>query len=312
MAGFCQLRKRNEFTYPRHEYDALAKAEPAPILITRSESGGSAKATRNSCRSYQNLDKLLSPRCALILSACAASLQLTACDRSPREPASTVESKPAANNVIEEPIYAFDGEAAAGIRTPRGVVIGKQIIHGGFASGWYRTSITERKDGGTERIISGDGFSLTIEKGECRRSASNPDRVIARSGPYPFELCGGPRIPILAMAGSTWQLETFDGHPAPIGRVVAATLTFRRDGRIEGTSGCNDIGSTIRWRQGLFRTGGARISAVTLAPCDDEAANQMGSSFWHKFRGVRSWKRVNDRLQITFSDGGDATFSFLI
>jgi heat shock protein HslJ len=240
------------------------------------------------------------------------SLLLAACDRGANVPKPAAGSEPTAHAAVEEPVYAFDGEVAAGVRTPRGVIVGKQIIHGGFASGWYRTSITEQKGGETERVINGDGFSLTIEKGQCRRSASNPDRVIARSGPYPFELCGGTRIPILAMAGTTWQLETLDGRPVPAGRVVAATLTFRRDGRIEGTSGCNDMGSTIRWRQGLFRTGGAKITAMTLVPCEDEAADQTGANFWGKFRSARSWKRANDSLQITFADGTDATFRFLI
>lgn len=241
-----------------------------------------------------------------------ASLHLAACDRGSKSSKPTDDRTPAAEKQIDEPIYAFDGEVAAGIRTPRGVIIGKQIIHGGFASGWYRTTITERRDSGTERHIGGDGFDLTIEKGACRRSASNPDRVIARSGPYPFELCGGPRIPILAMAGSTWQLDRLGGKPAPTGRSVAATLTFRRDGRIEGTSGCNDMGSTIRWRQGIFRTGGARISALTLVPCDDQAADQAGSDFWNKFRSARSWKRDGDKLQVKFADGSEAEFSFLI
>lgn len=251
-------------------------------------------------------------RWSIALTLVGASLHLAACDRGTRHPKPTDDRAQAAEKQIDEPPYAFDGEAAAGIRTPRGVIIGKQIIHGGFASGWYRTPITEQKDGGAERHIGGDGFSLTIEKGACRRSASNPDRVIARSGPYPFELCGGLRIPILAMAGSTWLLETFDGRPAPTGRSVAATLTFRRDGRIEGTSGCNDMGSTIRWRQGLFKTGGARINALTLVPCEDQAADQLGSGFWDKFRSARSWKRDGDRLQVKFADGSEASFSFLI
>lgn len=255
---------------------------------------------------------LAARRSSLLFTLSGISLLLAACDRGANVPKPTANSESTAQTAIEEPVYAFDGEAAAGIRTPRGVIVGKQIIHGGFASGWYRTSITERKGGKTERFINGDGFSLTIEKGECRRSASNPDRVIARSGPYPFELCGGPRIPLLALAGTTWQLEMFDGRPAPTGRVVAVTLTFRRDGRIEGTSGCNDIGSTIRWRQGLFRTGGAKISAMTLVPCEDEAADQTGAIFWEKFRSARSWKRTNDRLQIKFADGSEAAFGFLI
>jgi heat shock protein HslJ len=240
------------------------------------------------------------------------SLLLAACDRGTKPAKPADDSPSAAEKPIDEPAYAFDGEAAAGIRTPRGVIIGKQIIHGGFASGWYRTPIKEQKNSGTERHLIGDGFSLTIEKGACRRSASNPDRVIARSGPYPFELCGGPRIPILAMAGSTWLLETFDGRPAPTGRSVAATLTFRRDGRVEGTSGCNDMGSTIRWRQGLFKTGGAKLNALTLVPCEDQAADQLGSSFWDKFRSARSWKRDGERLRVKFADGTEAMFSFLI
>lgn len=258
-------------------------------------------------------DNLLAARRSpLLFTLVGMSLLLAACDRGANVPKPAADSEPTTQAAVEEPVYAFDGEAAAGIRTPRGVIVGKQIIHGGFASGWYRTSITERKDGETERVINGDGFRLTIEKGECRRSASNPDRVIARSGPYPFELCGGPRIPILAMAGSTWQLETLNGKSAPTGRSVAATLTFRRDRRIEGTSGCNDIGSTIRWQQGLFRTGGARISALTLVPCDDQAADQAGSDFWSKFRSARSWKRDGDKLQVKFADDSEALFSFLI
>ena len=129
-------------------------------------------------------DNLLAvPHSPLLFALAGISLLLAACDRGANVPKPAAESGPTTQAAFEEPVYAFDGEAAAGIRTPRGVIVGKQIIHGGFASGWYRTSITERKDSETERVINGDGFSLTIEKGECRRSASNPDRVIARSGP---------------------------------------------------------------------------------------------------------------------------------
>ncbi len=72
------------------------------------------------------------------------------------------------------------------------------------------------------------------------------------------------------------------------------------------------MGSPIRWRHGLFRTGGARISALTLVPCDDQAADQAGSAFWGKFRSARSWKRHGDKLQVNFADDSEARFTFLI
>ncbi|MCU6455389.1 META domain-containing protein [Sphingomonas sp. A2-49] len=107
----------------------------------------------------------------------------------------------------------------------------------------------------------------------------------ATSGTYPAN-----------MADRIWVLHHFDN--VSVSDPNAATLTFRRDGGVEGTV-CNNRGSSGWWSWSARRSGreGAityrpddpgKLTLYTLIGCRIPGSGTIGGDFWQKMRSATS------------------------
>jgi heat shock protein HslJ len=116
-----------------------------------------------------------------------------------------------------------------------------------------------------------------------------------------------------SIEGVLWQLERFVSIE---GDVVAAEAALERfpitaffgEGRLDGTTGCNNYGAA-------YTIDGERIEFpdaffMTQAECLDEGANQQEARFMQSIQAVQSYRVADDALILAFP-GGELIFRSL-
>jgi len=116
-----------------------------------------------------------------------------------------------------------------------------------------------------------------------------------------------------APVGKNWVLRELDGAPVKRANPEAATIRLDADGRIAGTSACNDVGGEeLTWtadasgRSGSIERNQLGTMVTTVVGCWDARAIASGDRFWTQMRNARSWSANATTLTIRFSDGSAA------
>jgi len=116
-----------------------------------------------------------------------------------------------------------------------------------------------------------------------------------------------------ALAGKNWVLRELDGARVERANPEAGTLRLQANGRIAGTSACNDVGGDeLTWTAGASgRTGSIERNQLgtmvtTVMGCLDARAVASGGRFWAQMRNARSWSANANVLTIRFPDGSAA------
>ena len=215
------------------------------------------------------------------------------------------------------PAYAVRGADRPGWGPGWRAVLGDGvfILDSPTSAGWYRISVSERREEGGHRIVVGDGVSLAIDEGGCRIAAyrdASPDRIRLVWDGGAFEACGGARRSARGdPLGTHWELVKIGAEAAPPGRSPAATFSFGPNGWVQGTQACNDTGAPIGWRGGRFvhrRDGGG----TTDMACGDPAASAFGRRFWTLMNHARTWRIEGERLYIALPGGLTAELRYLL
>lgn len=111
------------------------------------------------------------------------------------------------------------------------------------------------------------------------------------------------------MEGRHWALRKLSHETIKQMEPELATVRFRDDGRIDGTTSCNGISASLTWshdhangQSGLLRNDG-RPSIQTVVGCGNRWATTIANGFWKKMETAERWSRRGNRLRIAFTGG---------
>ncbi|MEG3082765.1 META domain-containing protein [Sphingomonas sp. PB2P12] len=115
------------------------------------------------------------------------------------------------------------------------------------------------------------------------------------------------------VTSKVWSLRQLDGEHVKHTEPEAATIRFRSDHGIVGTSVCNDVGGNeFAWSadptgmKGAFKRDQTGATIVTVVGCLDKRATDVADRFWAKMQGAGRWSLQGERLRIAFTDGSAA------
>jgi heat shock protein HslJ len=107
----------------------------------------------------------------------------------------------------------------------------------------------------------------------------------------------------IALQGTSWLVRGYNngkGGVVSVGRDATLHLTFTEDGKVTGSSGCNDY-------KGRFGVVGEQLRldhiASTRKMCQGEEVMQRESAFLSALASVASWDVRGERLQLRRADG---------
>lgn len=110
-----------------------------------------------------------------------------------------------------------------------------------------------------------------------------------------------------------WALRQFGGMPVNLADPEAATIRFKANGAIEGTSACNSVGGQeLTWssepsgQAGLFHRNEKSATITTAVGCSNTSAAALGDKFWSRMLEARRWSISEFTLRITFANGSGA------
>ena len=119
------------------------------------------------------------------------------------------------------------------------------------------------------------------------------------------DLSTGQRV----LAGTEWQLASL-GPPGSEADIVAGTtpsIKFGEDGRVGGSTGCNNYGGTYEVRGDTISIG--RLVSTRRA-CLDQNANEQERLFLAALEAANRFRLSSNRLSI-FSDRGRTVLNFV-
>ena len=110
------------------------------------------------------------------------------------------------------------------------------------------------------------------------------------------------------LGGASWTLVAYGPADAPIVAEALASITFEANGRVGGSTGCNQF-------FGNFRAAGGRLSFVdnelgfTTMGCGlDSAEGRQDAFFRQQLPGGSAYTLAADRLTLRFDGGQVAVF----
>jgi putative lipoprotein len=107
------------------------------------------------------------------------------------------------------------------------------------------------------------------------------------------------------LQGPQWALVELGGAARASGSDVQAYLTFQRDGRFSGSTGCNRVSGAYT-AEGAALTFGA--AATTRMACKGDVM-QMEDAFLRMLEAVSGWRVEGGRLHL-LGDGGQTLAIF--
>ncbi|HEX2863813.1 MAG TPA: META domain-containing protein [Deinococcales bacterium] len=113
---------------------------------------------------------------------------------------------------------------------------------------------------------------------------------------------GGPSLP-----GGTWRLTalTAAGGPVAVPAANAPTLEFR-DGRVTGTTGCNQYSGPAVLKDARLTLGPI---AATRAACLDPTGTAVETAYLDDLNAVNAYSQTGDNLILTTSGPGRLEFT---
>ena len=107
-----------------------------------------------------------------------------------------------------------------------------------------------------------------------------------------------------ALAGTTWKLVSYGpaDNPTPAAPGVETSVTFDKDGKINGSVGCNSFSGDYKVAGGQVKFGAI---ATTLMACEDTVMQQESGVF-AVLTGTVNFKIDGDTLTISTTDGASA------
>jgi heat shock protein HslJ len=107
------------------------------------------------------------------------------------------------------------------------------------------------------------------------------------------------------LAGTEWRLVSLGPSGAETDVVAGTTVTakFGEDGRVGGSTGCNNYGGTYEVRGDAISIG--RLISTKRA-CLDQNANEQERRFLGALEAANSFRLTSDRLIITSQRGRTA------
>ncbi|NWG15022.1 MAG: META domain-containing protein [Chloroflexi bacterium] len=107
-----------------------------------------------------------------------------------------------------------------------------------------------------------------------------------------------------ALAGTQWQLQSFDGAPVVEGTTI--TLEFGGDDQIAGDSGCNRYGAAYTL-DGDTISFGAIFS--TRRACIIEGSAEQEQAYFAALQTATAYILDGDRLTVVYGDGAELVFA---
>jgi heat shock protein HslJ len=155
----------------------------------------------------------------------------------------------------------------------------------------------------TETIEGKEYQVQWFERARFELHPENPANYRVLFGRLGAELTGfgGGAAQPGGLAGSSWVLASYgppDAQTPAAGE--PATLAFGTDGRVTGTTGCNNL-------TGPYSAAGGKLTigplATTRRACLSDAANAQEQAIVATLNGAVGYERTSDRLRITSADG---------
>jgi heat shock protein HslJ len=117
-----------------------------------------------------------------------------------------------------------------------------------------------------------------------------------------FAACSSQTTTPFTLADSKWTLTGIMQKGTTRTPVTGTnvTLDFTRDGKVNGSAGCNSYGGTFETQGEILKIS---TLAVTLMACVETEKMEFESAFLEGLQGAQLFERSADQLTITVANG---------